>query len=138
MKKIKNLMILAIFAGFSLVGTQSCSQYPDNEGITLVSRIERVTNTWKVDNYKVNDVDFTSLLTAYTETYTREGDFSFQWAILGGTGTWSFQNNYAEIKINGVDNLSSRTLYILKLEEKSFWYYYMDGNDKKEFHMIQN
>ena len=136
MNNLKKLAVLIMFAGFVSAGFQSCSQYPDNSGITLVSRNERVANTWKVDNYKVNDVDYTSLVTAYTETFTTQGNYSFQWAILGGTGSWSFQNNYAEIKINGVDNLTSKTLFILRLEEKSFWYYYMDGNDKKEFHMI--
>ena len=86
MKNIKNFILLAILAGFTFVGMQSCSQYPDNEGITLLSRVDRVANTWKIDNYKVNGDDYTSLMTSYTETYTKQGNYSFQWAILGGTG----------------------------------------------------
>jgi len=33
-------------------------------------------------------------------------------------------------------NVKTKTLTILKLEEKAFWYYYMDGTDKIEFHLI--
>jgi hypothetical protein len=127
------VVLLVTFMGFM---AQSCSQYPDNNGITLVSKTDRVSRVWKVDNYKLNDVDYTSLVANYTETFTKDGNYSYQWAILGGTATWVFQNNDAEIQITGVTNQASKTLFIMKLEENSFWYYYMDGTDKKEFHMI--
>lgn len=136
MKKGKSLVVIAFLIALMGFGAQSCSQYPDNTGITLVSKTDRVSRVWKVDNYKLNDVDYTSLVSNYTETFTKDGDFSYQWAILGGTATWAFQNKDAEIQITGVTNQASRTLYIMKLEESSFWYYYMDGTDKKEFHMI--
>ena len=136
MKNKKSSLFIIVLVGLMLLGVQGCSKYPDNEGITFVSKLDRVTNVWKVDNYKLNDVDYTSLLAGYTETFTKEGSFSYQWAILGGTGTWAFQNKDAEIRMTGVNNQTSRTLYILKLEENAFWYYYLDGNDKKVFHMI--
>ena len=137
MKNTKSLFAIVVLAVLMLVGAQSCSQYPDNNGITLVSKVDRVSKTWKVDNYKINGVDYTSLVTAYTETYTKQGAFSFQWAILGGSGTWEFQNKDAEIRITGDSNLTSRTIFILKLEDTEFWYYYMDGADKKEFHFVR-
>lgn len=137
MKNNKNLIQLMVLAVFVLMGFQSCSQYPDNNGITLVSKTDRVSKTWKVENYKENGVDYTSLVSSYTETFTKEGAYSYQWAILGGTGTWVFQNKDAEIRITGISNQTDRTLFILKLEETQFWYYYMDGSDKKEFHFIQ-
>jgi len=130
--------VIVVLSVLMLVGVQSCSQYPDNSGITLISKVDRISKTWKVDNYKINDVDYTSLVTSYTETYTKQGAYSYQWAILGGTGTWEFQNKDAEIRISGDSNLTSRTIFILKLEDKEFWYYYMDGADKKEFHFIKN
>lgn len=136
MKSIKSLFTIVVLSACMMTGFQSCSQYPDNNGITLVSKTDRVSRAWKVENYKVNDVDLTSLVAAYTETYTKQGTYSFQWSVLGGVGTWVFQNNDAEIQITGVTNVSTRTLFILKLEEKAFWYYYMDGTDKKEYHMI--
>ena len=137
MKNTKSLFAIVVLAVLMLVGAQSCSQYPDNNGITLVSKVDRVSKTWKVDNYKINGVDYTSLVTAYTETYTKQGTYSYQWAILGGSGTWEFQNKDAEIRITGDSNLTSRTIFILKLEDTEFWYYYMDGADKKEFHFVR-
>lgn len=136
MKKGKSLAVIVLLVALMGFAAQSCSQYPDNSGITLVSKTDRVSRVWKVDNYKLNDVDYTSLVSNYTETYTKDGDYSYQWAILGGTATWAFQNKDAEIQITGLTNQASKTLYIMKLEENSFWYYYMDGTDKKEFHMI--
>jgi hypothetical protein len=119
------------------VGIQSCKKYADGPLISLNSKTERVANTWKVDNYKINGNDYTSLVSGYTETYTKDGNYYYTFGSLSGTGTWAFQNNNEEVRITGIDHQSSETLYIQKLEEKQFWYYYMDGNDKKEFHMIQ-
>jgi len=131
------LVTLILFAGLVMFGLQSCKKYEDGALINFQSRTERVANTWKVDNYKVNENDYTSLVTDYTETFTKSGDYSYSWGALSGTGTWAFQNNDEEVQLTGISNQNSHTLVILKLEEKAFWYYYMDGNDKKEFHMVQ-
>ena len=136
--KTKITVLLILLSTITITSIESCKKYPDGPVLTFESRTARVANTWKVDNYKINDVDYTSLVSGYTETYSTDGNYSFSWGVLVGTGSWAFQNNDAEIRITGVDNMSSETLYILKLEEKEFWYYYMDGNDKKEFHMIEN
>jgi hypothetical protein len=137
MKNIKQIAVLVIFAGLIIASFQSCAKYPDGQLINFKSRTERVSNNWKVDNYKVNDTDYTSLVANYTELFTKEGAYSYQWGLFSGDGTWEFQNNYEEILITGINNQSNTTLIILKLEEKEFWYYYMDGDDKKEFHLIQ-
>jgi len=137
MKSIKSLFVLSFLIGMMSLGFQSCSQYPDNEGITFVSKTDRVSKTWKIDNYKVNDVDYTSLFSGYTETFTKLGAYSYQWGIIGGNGTWVFQNKDAEILITGTNNQATKTLFILKLAETEFWYYYMDGTDKKEYHFVQ-
>ncbi len=136
--KIKNqaTAVLLLFGLLAFPALQSCNKYPDGNGIHLRSRTERVANTWKVDNYKVNGNDATSFVQGYSETFSKDGAYSYAWGMFDGTGKWAFQNDDKEIKINGTSSQSSRTLVILKLEEKSFWYYYMDGNDKKEFHMI--
>jgi hypothetical protein len=84
MKKFKSLSVLLFLITLTTVGFQSCSIYPENEEFTIVSKAERVANVWKVDNYKVNDVDYTSLVTSYTETFTKDGNYSYQWGILPG------------------------------------------------------
>ena len=138
--KTKNriTVLMILIAAITIPSIQSCKKYPDGPMLSFHSRTERVANTWKVDNYKINGNDFTSLMSGYTETYTKDGNYSFSWGNLDGTGKWAFQNKDAEVRITGIDHQASETLYILKLEEKQFWYYYMDGNDRKEFHMIQN
>ena len=135
--KTKTNLIVILFTSMLLMGLQSCEKYPDNQLISLQSRAERVANNWQVDNYKVNGSDYTSLVSDYTELFTKEGNYSYQWGLFSGTGTWAFQNNDEEIRITGINNQTSRDLIILKLEEKEFWYYYMDGSDRHEFHMIQ-
>ncbi len=138
--KTKNKISLFIFllAGTMTMTIDGCKKYPDGPMFSIHSRTERVANTWKVDNYKKNGNDYTSLFAGYTETYSKDGNFSYAFGNFSGTGTWTFQSKDTQIQINGINNQSSETLYILKLEEKEFWYYYMDGNDRKEFHMVQN
>lgn len=137
MKNQKKMTVILLFVGIAIFGLQGCEKYPDNQLISLRSRAERVANNWVVDNYKMNDVDLTSLVSDYKELFTKEGDYSYQWGLLSGTGTWAFQNDDAEILITGITNQTTKTLVILKLEEKEFWYYIMDGTDKHEYHMIQ-
>lgn len=137
MKNKKQWSILIVFAVILLLSIQGCKKYPDGPMISLTSRTERVANSWKVDNYKVNGDDYTSLVAGYTELFSTDGNYSYKFGLISGTGTWAFQNKDAEIRITGTDNQSNVTLYIQKLEEEQFWYYIMDGNDKKEFHMVE-
>ncbi len=139
MKNTKRLPLLIILlAGLMFPTIQSCKKYPDGPAISFRSKSERVANNWKVENYKKNGTDYTSLVANYTEKYTKEGSYSYQWGAFSGMGTWAFKNSSKEIQITGTNNQASVVLYILKLEEDQFWYYYMDGSDKKEFHMITN
>jgi len=138
MKNKKQFTVLVIFAAMVFIGIQGCQKYPDGPLISFKSRTERVSNNWKVDNYKVNGNDYTSLVTSYTELFTTDGNYSYKFGLLSGTGKWAFQNKDTEIRITGTDNQSAVTLFIQKLEEKQFWYYIMDGDDKKEFHMIED
>lgn len=136
--KNKISVLIILIAGLIITTNPGCKKYEDGPMLSIHSRTERVANTWKVDNYKVNGSDYTSLVAGYIETYSKDGNYSYSWGGFSGTGSWTFQNNDREIRIIGVSHQSSETLYILKLEEKQFWYYYFDGNDRKELHMIQN
>lgn len=134
--KTKLSVSVIILGALIMLGLQGCKKYPEGPAFSLRTKTERVSNTWKVDNYKINSSDYTSLMTSYNETFTKEGDYSYSWGSLNGTGKWAFQNDKEQIKLTGVNNQSSHDLIILKLEEKTFWYYYMDGNDKHEIHLI--
>ncbi len=137
MKTGTKILSIMLFSAVTLFTSVGCSKYDDNDGITLISRSERVANTWKIDSYKVDGVDFTPLYSGYTETYTKEKNYSYQWGLLSGTGTWAFQNNDEELKVTGISNQATHTQVILKLEEKALWYYIMDGDSKREFHFTQ-
>lgn len=135
--KTNFLVIILIIFGFgtAIPLITSCKKYPNGPDFSLRTRTERLSNTWKVDNYKVNGTDYTSLVPNYTETFTKTGLYNYSWSVFSGLGNWTFQNKDKEVKLNGNDSHASRTLIILKLEEKSLWYYYMDGNDRHEFHL---
>jgi hypothetical protein len=133
----KTSLLLLLGAALTFGGFESCNKYPDGPSLSLRSRKARVANTWKVENYKVNGDDYTSLVADYTETYSKDGNYSYSWGNLAGTGTWSFENSDKEIQLTGISNQPNYRLVILKLEEKTFWYYYMDGSDRKEFHLIE-
>jgi hypothetical protein len=136
--KTKISLVIVLLSILTINSLQSCQKYAEGPSISLRSRTERVSNRWEVENYKINGTDYTSLVSGYSETYSKSGAYSYEWGILGGDGTWKFQNDDQEIQLTGSDNQSSRKLIILKLEEKSFWYYYMDGNDKYELHLVSN
>lgn len=129
LKFIPIAFITLIFAG--------CQKYEDGPMFSIRTRTERVANTWEIDNYTINETDWTSLVGGYSETYSKDGNYSYTWGILNGTGTWKFANRQSDIQITGISNQTDRTLVILKLEEEQFWYYYMDGSDKHEFHMTE-
>lgn len=129
--------VLILAAALAIPTIQSCSKYPEGPGMSIHSRAERVANTWKVENYKINGTDYTSGTSDYQETYSKDGQYSYTSGIFSGTSTWSFINDDEQIQIAETTTQDARTLFILKLKEKEFWYYYMDGSDKHEFHMLQ-
>lgn len=137
--KIKNKISQLLIIGALILPTlEGCKKYPEGPMISIKSRTERVANTWQVDNYKINSNDYTSLVSGYTETYTKDGNYFYSFGNFAGNGKWAFQNDDKELFVSGVSNKSSETYYILKLEENQFWYYYMKGNDRHELHLITN
>lgn len=134
---IKLSLLIILFTTLMIPTFQGCKKYEDGPALSLRSRTARVVNTWSVESYTVNGVNYTSLLADYNETYTKSGTYSYQYGTITGGGTWAFQNKDKEIRLTGSGNQSSQTLFILKLENKTFWYYYMDGSDKYELHLIE-
>jgi hypothetical protein len=114
----------------------SCKKYEEGPAFSLRSKTERVANNWKVEKFFFNGNDQTSVLGSFTEAYTKDGVYSYKWGSISGSGKWAFEENNTQIKRNGVSGMASYDLVILKLKEKEFWYYYIDGSDKHEFHLI--
>lgn len=139
MKIKKKLFVpVVLLIGFVMLTLQGCKKYPDGPLLSLRSRTARVVNTWRVDSYIKNGTDYTSLMAGYTETYTKDGNYFYSWDNASGTGVWAFRDSDSDIQLTGTHNQETHTLIILRLEEKEFWYYYWDGSDRKEFHMVQS
>ena len=135
--KTKNIFAIIIIVAASLTG---CKKYEDGPAFSLRSKTARVANTWIVESYTINGVDYTSSLTnlSYSETYDKDGNYSYSSSVGSGSGKWVFQSDKEQIKRSGVSSQSSETLYILRLKEREFWYYIIDGNDREEIHLKEN
>ena len=135
--KTKNILFGILVIASSLT---SCKKYPDGPSISFRSRIERVANTWKMEQVMLNGSDVTSNFTNtnYTETYDKSENYSYSSTEESGSGKWSFENNDMQIKRQGVSGQPTLDLTILRLKENSFWYKYTDGNDNYEFHLVPN
>jgi hypothetical protein len=134
--KLKKLLTAVCLLFLAAPLFQHCKKYEEGPMFSLRTKTERLSNNWKVENYTINGTDFTSLVSSYTETFTTDKKYSYDWGILDGDGTWAFQNSYQEVKLSGSSAFDGRVLFILKLEEKNLWYYYMDGTLKVEVHLI--
>lgn len=133
---------LIIIVSLMIITLQSCSKYEDGPFVSLKSKQERVSNSWRVEKYLSNGTDYTSNYEGYTETYTKAGDYLFTsnsfFGTTSGSGKWELQNHGTEVLRSAVDGQDNRVLIILRLTEDEFWYYYMDGDDKREFQLIPN
>lgn len=128
-------ILLLVVASFA-----ACKKYEEGPAISFRSKTARVANTWKVESYTINGTDYTSTLANlnYMETYDKDGNYSYTSSAGSGSGRWEFQSNEEQIKRSGVSSQPTETLVILRLKEKEFWYYYLDGNDRHEFHLVEN
>ena len=133
----KNIFACMLILGASLIG---CKKYEEGPALSFRSKTARVSNTWKVMSYTINSADNTPFLTSinYTETYDKDGNYSYNSTLDAGAGKWEFQADKEQIKRSGVSGQPTETLYILRLKEKEFWYYFLDGNDKHEIHLQEN
>ncbi|MFZ5552995.1 MAG: hypothetical protein ACOZCO_07755 [Bacteroidota bacterium] len=133
MKTIHVIITMLIFSSI----LTSCGKYEEGPGFTIRTKTHRVAGTWKIQNLYFNGTEINSLVPSdYTETYDKDGNYSYSSSGGSGSGRWEFQNDKAEIKRSGVSGQSTETLVILRLKEKEFWYYFMDGSDKYEYRMV--
>jgi hypothetical protein len=140
MKKWSLFFSLALGLTVTFTVLTGCKKYPEGPALSLRSRAARLENTWKVISVTLNGQDITSQFSTinYTETYDKEGNYSYSSALDSGSGKWEFQNDDLEIRRSGVSGQSSMDLIILKLKSNEFWYKILDGSDVYEFHFESN
>ncbi len=146
MKTFKNnLALFVLIAVLVFPGLQGCKKYPDGPSISMRSKAARLDNSWRVEFYSKNgsneSAEFMAKKVSYIETFTKDNRWSYTYInpndgkLKSGEGSWQFLNDDNQILIT--EGSESKVLTILKLEEKQFWFYYSDGDDLKEFHLVQ-
>lgn len=138
MKKIALLAVL-------LTTIVSCKKYPEGPSFSLISRSERLANTWKIAKVLEDGVDKTSdyqsAFKDYAATVDKAGTYSLSYKILGllsysENGNWSFNDDQSMVTFDPTSNNNSNwDVKILKLKEDELWFLDEDNNGKKiEYH----
>lgn len=147
-KKISGFLLII---GFMAAITCGCKKY--DEGGLIRKTEKNLKTSWKLEKYLRNSTDETVLLliSNYEETYSDDEKYSRYYIDKDGnskseTGTWKFDKEQKKLNISGVGSIeitditgtvSSSYFNILKLETNEFWYYYTNGSDKHEFHLVK-
>lgn len=137
---MKKFSLLAILAMITLV-LSSC-KYEEGPFISVVPKVERVTNTWIATKSIHNGVEEVGLDGFEQVQFYKEGncDLIFDGGIFGNilyNGTWSFSTDKKSILLNLNDDATGLTSYeatweILRLKEEEMWVKYVDGSDTYE------
>ncbi len=99
---MKYLFVFALIL-FSL---NSCTKYADGPSFSLLTKKARITNTWKLDSYTLNNSDYTPEAEIKL-TIEKDGTFSESTVVnaLGQIqsshrhGTWEFMEARAQISM---------------------------------------
>lgn len=140
---MKRNTILAVAGLFIAATVMSCEKkYDDGPAISLRSKEARVANTWKIEKAYRDGEDATADYDEYTLKMTKGGDaeltavyswggFSFEYET---NGTWAFQNDAKELKLDFEDDGADINYQILRLAEKELWLREVGGED--ELHLM--
>ena len=137
----KTQMLIAMSVGLFISG---CNKYDDGPSISFRSREERIANNWRVESAKKGTNDVTSSFTQYELRLTKDRDAALQADYeLGSltfsfqtTGSWDFENNDEDLRLDFEDNAADDTYEILRLKEDELWL--REKGDDLELHLVPN
>lgn len=126
-------IMMALVAVTTLVG---CQKYDDGPFFSLRAREARMANTWKVDKAMKGDNDVTSAFSQYELKLTRDRDAELTAQYTLGAiifefetnGTWDFENNSEDVRLDFENNDADETYEILRLKENELWLREKDGD----------
>lgn len=126
MKKIISMSCIAFFA---ITVFTSCSKYEEGPLISLRSKTERISNTWKVEQALENGEDVTDQYDQYQLEMLNNNDASLAALYSLGSftyeyeteGTWSFEDSKEQLELDFEDDDADRIYDILRLKEKELW-----------------
>ena len=115
---MKKFLVLALLSVIAV----SCGKYEEGPGFSLISKKNRVTNTWVLSKVEVNGQDETPQSSSYTLKMTLKEDetLSANYTVLTipftTTGTWAFNSDKSALILT--DNSGTSTNTILRLTNK--------------------
>jgi hypothetical protein len=115
---MKKFLVLALLSVIAV----SCGKYEEGPGFSLISKKNRVTNTWVLSKVEVNGQDETPQSSSYTLKMTLKEDetVSASYTIFTipytTTGTWAFNSDKSALILT--DNSGTSTNTILRLTNK--------------------
>lgn len=131
-------MVLMLF-----VAVTGC-KYEEGPFVSVIPRVERVTNTWIVSSATLNGAA-TDLSDVKSVTFYKEG--GFQVILVAATiefaytGTWAFNADKSTILINSTDELTGLLTYnrewtILRLKEDALHVTWTEGNNNSDLYDV--
>ncbi len=126
---MKKLVYLSI--GIFLLA--SCGKYEEGPGFSLLSKKNRVTNTWKLTKVEVNGQDQTPSASSYSLTMTLKDDetLTANYTIFtlpySSTGTWAFNSDKSSLILT--DNSGTSTNTIVRLTQSEMKLRQIDAGD---------
>ncbi len=135
----RTTLLLAFTASLLTTG---CKKYDDGPLLSLRSKTERISNTWRVEMATNGGSDVTSDFDQYELQMLHDGDatlaalynlgnLSFEFQT---NGTWSFENNKEDLRLDFENDAADRTYEILRLKEDELWL--KEKGDDLELHLV--
>ena len=132
----------------------SCKKYPEGPSFSLITKKERLSNSWKIQQYKFNGADSTTfvknfLLNNYKLAISKNGDYSISYNVVIGiisipfteAGNWVFSSDKKNVIFTKESGNTTATVgtnsncEILKLKETELWAKFSQNNDVTEVHL---
>lgn len=133
-----NLFSVIVVCGLALT---SCSKYEYGPEFTLLTKKQRVTNSWEVDRAYENGDDVTSSYEAYdlvlskdqSATLTATYGGSDAQVIFATNGTWEFLDQGGQLYLDMENDDADQTYFILRLTDDELWL--REKGDDLELHL---
>ncbi len=106
---------LPVLLIFSLINIK-CGMYEEGPDISFRSKIERISNTWKIEQAFKDGEDISNNFNYWKVTLTPEGYFFYFFSLdnssfnINFTGTWELSDDKKIIKVLIQDGLNSNTI----------------------------
>lgn len=127
-----------LIAFFTMLLLASCGKYEDGPRFSLRSKTSRITGSWTIEKYAVDDIDYTSDVSGAFD-FTEEGTFNRIEVYLGQTfsdsGNWELSSSNEFIILTSSVGGAHASYEILRLTNTEFWFSRTDYGVTELFHL---